>query len=136
VRYPAAELAEQHAQRGEHELYYRELKLDVRSSSVLISHTLETALQELAALGLSHVRTVVADRLDRAALSCLFGEGNFFGGDRLALHEGESGLVVTPENDRGRFAAEVAIDALGIDVPAAGNVLREAVSGNCHGGVG
>lgn len=65
---PAAELAEQYAQRWEHELYYRELKLDVRSSSVLTSHTLETALQELAALVLAmavvaHVRTAAAARV-------------------------------------------------------------------------
>jgi hypothetical protein len=68
VRYPAAELAERYAQRWEHELYYRELKLDVRSSSVLTSHTLETALQELAALVLAmaviaQVRTAAAARV-------------------------------------------------------------------------
>lgn len=68
VLYPAAELAEQYAQRWEHELYYRELKLDVRSSSVLTSHTLETALQELAALVLAmavvaQVRTAAAARV-------------------------------------------------------------------------
>lgn len=68
VLYPAAELAEPYAQRWEHELYYRELKLDVRSSSVLTSHTLETALQELAALVLAmavvaQVRTAAAARV-------------------------------------------------------------------------
>lgn len=42
-----------YAQRWEHELCYKELKLDVRSSSVLTSHTLETALQEVAALVLA-----------------------------------------------------------------------------------
>lgn len=51
--YPAQELAGEYAQRWEHELYYRELKLDVRSSPLLSSHTLETALQELAALMLA-----------------------------------------------------------------------------------
>ena len=66
--YPAAELAGQYAQRWEHELYYRELKLDVRSSSVLTSHTLETALQELAALVLAmavvaQLRTAAAARV-------------------------------------------------------------------------
>jgi len=64
--YPAQELAEHYARRWEHELYYRELKLDVRSSPVLSSHTLETALQEVAALVLAmavvaHVRVAAAD---------------------------------------------------------------------------
>jgi hypothetical protein len=64
--YPAQELAEHYARRWEHELYYRELKLDVRSSPVLTSHTLETALQEVAALVLAmavvaHVRVAAAD---------------------------------------------------------------------------
>jgi hypothetical protein len=69
VLYPAQELAEQYAQRWEHELYYRELKLDVRSSSLLTSHTVETALQELAALVLAmavvaQVRAAAADRAE------------------------------------------------------------------------
>jgi len=67
VLYPASELAAQYAQRWEHELYYRELKLDVRSSSVLTSHTLDSALQEVAALVLAmavvaQVRTAAAAR--------------------------------------------------------------------------
>lgn len=69
VLYPAQELAEQYAQRWEHELYYRELKLDVRSSSLLTSHTVDTALQELAALVLAmavvaQVRAAAADHAD------------------------------------------------------------------------
>lgn len=67
VLYPASELAEHYARRWEHELYYRELKLDVRSSLLLTSHTLETALQEVAALVLAmavvaHRRVAAADR--------------------------------------------------------------------------
>ena len=66
--YPALELARQYAQRWEQEIYYRELKLDVRSSSLLTSHTLETALQELAALVLAmavvaQVRVATAEHL-------------------------------------------------------------------------
>jgi hypothetical protein len=64
--YPASELAAEYAQRWEHELYYRELKLDVRSSSLLGSHTLETALQELAALVLA-MAVVAQVRLAAAA---------------------------------------------------------------------
>src|SRR6266496_3251919 len=68
VLYPAQEMAEQYAQRWEHELYYRELKLDVHSSSLLTSHTVETALQELAALVLAmavvaQVRLAAADHV-------------------------------------------------------------------------
>jgi hypothetical protein len=47
---PARELAPLYAQRWEHELYYRELKRQLRKSEVLQSHTLETAAQEIAAL--------------------------------------------------------------------------------------
>lgn len=51
--YPAQELALHYAQRWEQELYYRELKLDVRAAPVLASQTPETALQEIAALVLA-----------------------------------------------------------------------------------
>ena len=49
-KYPAEELARHYAERWEHELYHRELKLDVRNEPVLASQTPETALQEIAAL--------------------------------------------------------------------------------------
>jgi hypothetical protein len=49
-RFPADTLARHYAERWEHELYYRELKLDVRNSPVLASYTVEAALQEIAAL--------------------------------------------------------------------------------------
>jgi Transposase DDE domain len=48
--YPADELLPLYAKRWEHELYYKELKIDLRSSDLLQSHTLETAVQEIAAL--------------------------------------------------------------------------------------
>jgi hypothetical protein len=47
---PALELAQLYAQRWEHELYYRQIKRQLRKSEVLQSHTLETAAQEIAAL--------------------------------------------------------------------------------------
>lgn len=47
---PALELIELYARRWEHELYYRELKRQLRKSDVLQSHTLETGAQEIAAL--------------------------------------------------------------------------------------
>jgi hypothetical protein len=50
---PAGELAELYAQRWEHELYYRELKRQLRKSEVLQSHTLATGAQEIAAVVLA-----------------------------------------------------------------------------------
>ena len=66
--YPAETLARHYVERWEQELYYRELKLDVRGSGVLASHTVETALQELAALVLAtavvaQVRVAAAEGL-------------------------------------------------------------------------
>ncbi len=68
VAYPAETLARNYVERWEHELYYRELKLDVRGSGVLASHTVETALQELAALVLAtavvaQARVAAAEKL-------------------------------------------------------------------------
>ena len=47
---PAQELIELYARRWEHELYYRELKRQLRKSEVLQSHTVETGAQEIAAV--------------------------------------------------------------------------------------
>lgn len=63
---PARELAQLYAQRWEHELYYRELKRQLRKSEVLQSHTLETAAQEIAALVLASA-LVAAERARAAA---------------------------------------------------------------------
>ena len=50
---PAQELVELYARRWEHELYYRELKRQLRKSEVLQSHTVETGAQEIAAVVLA-----------------------------------------------------------------------------------
>jgi hypothetical protein len=50
---PAAQLMELYPRRWEHELYYRELKRQLRKSEVLQSHTLETGAQEIAAVVLA-----------------------------------------------------------------------------------
>ena len=47
---PARELVQLYAARWEHELYFRELKCQLRTTDVLQSHTVETAAQEIAAL--------------------------------------------------------------------------------------
>jgi hypothetical protein len=62
---PALELAQLYAQRWEHELYFRELKRQVRRTDVLQSHTVVTAAQEVAALVL--VSAVLATERARAA---------------------------------------------------------------------
>jgi len=62
---PALELAQLYAHRWEHELYFRELKRQVRKTDLLQSHTVETAAQEIAALVLVSA-LLAAERL-RAA---------------------------------------------------------------------
>ncbi len=62
---PALELARLYASRWEHELYFRELKRQLRRTDVLQSHTVETAAQELAALIL--VSALIAAERARAA---------------------------------------------------------------------
>lgn len=50
---PALELARLYASRWEHELYFREVKRQLRRTALLQSHTVETAAQEIAALVLA-----------------------------------------------------------------------------------
>lgn len=50
VSAPAAELVELYAQRWEQELFYRQLKRQLRKNEVLQSHTVETGAQEIAAM--------------------------------------------------------------------------------------
>ena len=53
-RYPAQELLALYAKRWEQEIFYKELKVDMRSTPYLQSHTPLTALQEIAALILAY----------------------------------------------------------------------------------
>jgi hypothetical protein len=62
---PALELAQVYASRWEHELYFREIKRQLRRSAVLQSHTVETGAQEIAAIVLASA--VLADERARAA---------------------------------------------------------------------
>ena len=62
---PALELAQLYAHRWEHELYFRELKRQLRKTALLQSHTVETAAQEIAALVL--VSALLATERARAA---------------------------------------------------------------------
>lgn len=62
---PARELVELYAKRWEHELFYREIKRQLRNSGLLASHTVTTAAQEIAALVLA--AALLAQERDRAA---------------------------------------------------------------------
>ena len=62
---PALELAQVYASRWDHELYFREIKRQLRRSAVLQSHTVETGAQEIAAIVLASA--VIADERARAA---------------------------------------------------------------------
>jgi hypothetical protein len=62
---PALELAQVYASRWEHELYFREIKRQLRRSAVLQSHTVETGAQEIAAIVLASA--VIADERTRVA---------------------------------------------------------------------
>jgi len=64
---PALELARLYARRWEHELYYRQMKRELRDSALLLSQTPETAAQEVAAMILAtsllaHQRAAAGDR--------------------------------------------------------------------------
>jgi hypothetical protein len=50
---PARELAQLYAHRWEHELYFRDLKKQLRKTALLQSHTVETGAQEIAAVVLA-----------------------------------------------------------------------------------
>lgn len=62
---PAVELARLYATRWEHELYFREVKRQLRHTALLQSHTVETGAQEIAALVLASA--VLATERARAA---------------------------------------------------------------------
>src|SRR6266540_1561351 len=62
---PALELARVYARRWEHELYFREIKRQLRRTAVLQSHTVETGAQEIAAILLASA--IIASERARAA---------------------------------------------------------------------
>jgi hypothetical protein len=66
-RYPAAELLALYTRRWEQELFYKELKVDMRSAPCLQSHTPLTAMQEIAALILAYA-VLVDYRVEAAAV--------------------------------------------------------------------
>ena len=63
---PAGELLALYGRRWEQEIYYKELKVDMRSAELLKSHTVVSAAQEIAALILAHA-ILVEQRMAAAA---------------------------------------------------------------------
>lgn len=75
--YPAEELIRLYEERWEHEVYYREMKIEMRGGNLLSSHTPETAAQEIAALVMataliSRERAEIADGHDIPPLRISF----------------------------------------------------------------
>ena len=66
-KHPACELLALYARRWEQESFYRELKVDLRSTPLLQSHTALTAAQEIAALILAYA-ILVDERIKAAAV--------------------------------------------------------------------
>ena len=66
-RYPAQELMALYGRRWEQEIFYKELKVDMRSTPYLQSHTPLTAMQEIAALILAYA-VLVDYRIESAKL--------------------------------------------------------------------
>ena len=64
-KHPAGELLALYAQRWEQESFYRELKVDMRSSPLVQSHTPLTAAQEIAALIMAYA-ILVKERIQAA----------------------------------------------------------------------
>jgi hypothetical protein len=54
AKHPAKEMLELYARRWEQEMIYKEMKIDMRQSEIVRSHTVETAAQEIATLVLAH----------------------------------------------------------------------------------
>jgi hypothetical protein len=62
---PALELAQLYARRWEHELYFREVKRQLRKTALLQSHTVDTGAQEIAAVVLASA-VLAAERVTTA----------------------------------------------------------------------
>jgi hypothetical protein len=79
------------------------------------------------------LRSVVADRFDRTAFHCFFAKSFFFRRLRLFIDVGMAAVIVPLEIGRRGFAAQIAIDALIIDIEFAWDVLGVFVRGVGHG---
>lgn len=80
----------------------------------------------------ANLDAVVANGLDRTAFLGFFAASFFFGVFRLLVHERIAAIIVAFEIIRGRFATEIAINALIIDVILAGSVFRISIRNVSH----
>jgi hypothetical protein len=80
----------------------------------------------------SDLVSVVADGLDRAAFLGLFALRLFLRGTRLFIDKGITAIVIAFEIVWRRFATQVAVDALVIDVELSRDVLRVLVCDVSH----
>ena len=87
--HPAKTLLELYARRWEHELAYKELKLELRSTPLLASHTPESAAQEIAALVLG--QSLLAEA--RLAAAVRSGLADPLSISFAKLHHGLEGLI-------------------------------------------
>ena len=119
ARAPAQELIELYARRWEHELYYRELKRQLRKSEVLQSHTVETGAQEIAAVVLASA--LLARERARAAT----GVASVL---RVSFHQdaGVDAAVVADAGPGRRFVERAPETTTDRALPGAGRALRDA----------
>ena len=77
---------------------------------------------------------VVADGLHGAAFHGLGAESHFIIGHRLLTNEGKPLVVVAGKEIRGGLAAEVAVDAIAVNIELAGNILFSLIVdiGHCR----
>ena len=75
---------------------------------------------------------VIADRLNRATFFGFFAASFFLGIFGLFMNERIAAVVVAFEIIRSRFAAEIAVNALIIDVVFAGGIFRISVRNVSH----
>jgi hypothetical protein len=83
--------------------------------------------------GMGSQHPITPNRLDRTTLQRLLTDRDLGRADRLASHIGVTRVGVPHEYIGDPLAAEVAIDALVIDVVASGNIVRVSVVVICHG---
>ena len=90
---------------------------------------------QLAGIFPRHIsmRTVISDRIDRAAIQRIFAGFPLFVGFRLPEDKRMGHLVVPMKNLGSTLLAEFAVDALVIDVIGSGTVVWKSVLVSCHG---
>jgi hypothetical protein len=75
---------------------------------------------------------VVADGFDRATFHGFLAQLFLFGRTRLLIDVGIAAVIISAEIAGGGFAAEIAVDALVIDIIFAGNIFGIAVCDISH----